>query len=233
MTLDIPNFLPLINYRKYNIPIEANFAVTIENLFESYSGIIDKLGRVEEIISPSNHTVGVLDSGYWWELPDSLTKAGIFFANSVTVPGESSSTARVGMAQVNNLFGGLLSAPILKGRADAANLDISFIETNMSFVDSVMRPWSIAISQFGLFAREPTSWQNFKTNVSINYLNKRAYSDEDYSIRKRITFFDAAPVSVEGYTSKYGATGANVQTRTSKTSWVYSTYAIEYPAFVE
>ena len=68
-------------------------------------------------------------------MPNSLTKAGIFFANSVTVPGESSSTARVGMAQVNNLFGGLLSAPILKGRADAANLDISFIETNMSFVD--------------------------------------------------------------------------------------------------
>jgi len=231
MTLDIPNFLPLINIEKYSIPIEANFAVTIENLFEPDSGILDKLGDVEEIISPSK-TVRVLNSRLWNNLT-TLTKAGIFFANSVTVPGESSSTARVGMAQVNNLFGGLLSAPILKGRADAANLDISFIETNMSFVDSVMRPWSIAISQFGLFAREPTSWQNFKTNVSINYLNKRAYSDEDYSIRKRITFFDAAPVSVEGYTSKYGATGANVQTRTSKTSWVYSTYAIEYPAFVE
>ena len=44
MTLHIPNFLRLINSEEYSIPIEANFAVTIENLFEPNSGILDKLG---------------------------------------------------------------------------------------------------------------------------------------------------------------------------------------------
>jgi hypothetical protein len=230
MSLNIPNFLKTLNSGTFSIPIEANFVIEIEDLMGT-GGIIDKLNQVNEIISPTDGYVNVTSPQYW-SYKDLAQDTNLFFANGVTIPGETSTTERVGTNQ-SGLHGGLLTAPILKGRNNLANLDVNFFETNLSFIDSVLRPWSIAIAQFGLFARGDSpaaQQQNFKTKIIINFLNKEQGSG-DTIIRKRVTFSDAAPVSVAGFDASFGATGKNVGLRTTKTTWTYSKYKIDYPAF--
>jgi len=112
----------------------------------------------------------------------------------------------------------------LKGRQNLTNLDITFIETTDSFLDYFMRPWVVAASQFGLFTKrdKENSSQNFKTKIEIYFYDK--LSPDGTGIRKRLLFNDAVPLEVGGYEASYGKT---VGMRTTKTSWIYSTYEIK------
>lgn len=222
MSLNIPQFVDFLSNGNTSIPIEANFKITIDNLFEN---IITKLKNVENTISPTEGILKIINTKDIWVEGQYKTQETILFANGVTVPGESSTIARVG-PNGDGLHGGLLTAPILKGRKDLTNLEITFLETNVSFIDTIIRPWSVAVAQYGLFARAAESPQNFKTTVTVNYLNK-----VNNKIRKQITFKDAAPVEVQGYETAYGSGGKGTEVRFAKTTWVYSTYSISYPAF--
>jgi hypothetical protein len=197
----------------YHIPVEANFVISIDGINE----LIKKLKTVEEEIADKNLLV---DTNF----NDILDQNDVFFATYASIPGESVAPARVGFASVNSVYGGLLSGPILKGRRDLAELKIGFIETNRSIVDYILRPWAVAISQYGLFARSSDSSQNFKTNITISYLDKTAGDiNNSPRIRKRITFNNAAPTDIAGFRSEYGSRS---ETRITDTSWTYSTYKV-------
>ena len=178
--------------------------------------------------SPNAGILKVLNNNTIWAQDYSVQKT-VLFANGVTIPGDGSTSARVG-ADGNGLHGGLLTTPILKGRKDLTNLEITFLETNASFVDFVMRPWAVAVAQYGLFTRAPNDPQNFKTTITISYLRKDKSAGDNDDERKIIKFKDVAPIEVQGYETAYGATGKGVDMRTVKTVWTYSTYSIEYPA---
>ena len=235
MSLDIQSFIDFLSNENTHIPVEANFKIRISNLFFADAGtipVLAKLNNVQKQIAPNNGVLKVLvgNQNVW---PQGAYKQDtVLFANGVSVPGESVGVARAGMsAESGGLHGGLLSAPILKGRKDLSNLEITFIETNVSFIDTIIRPWSVATAQYGLFARSQNSLQNFKTTVTIDYLDKTGKANEDSETRKRITFSDAAPVEVASYETTYGSTGKSTDIRSTKTSWVYSTYSIDYPKF--
>jgi len=181
----------------YHIPVEANFVISIDGI----NDLINKL-----------------------KTNDILDQNDVFFATYASIPGESVTPARVGFASVNSVYGGLLSGPVLKGRRDLAELKIGFIETNRSIVDYILRPWAVAISQYGLFARSSDSSQNFKTNITISYLDKTAGDiNNSPRIRKRVTFNNAAPIDIAGFRSEYGSRS---EARVTDTSWTYSTYKV-------
>ena len=192
----------------YHIPIEANFVVGVIG--------INRLRANLEVYAEE-----LSDNNLFVDNSITISDDDIYFANSVTIPGETVGTDRVGFSKVNTLYGGLLSGPLITGRKDTENFSISFLETNKSFIDHVLRPWSVAVSQYGLFARDPRDSQNFKTTVTIDFLDK-GVEGSDAEIRKKILFNNAAPVSVEGFSASYG----EVKYRTVKTTWTYSTYKV-------
>jgi len=231
MSLNLQQFYNTLTSDDFHIPVEANFIIEIENLFTSSNGnsILNKLQNKSSELNPGNNKIRTVVGNVWSE---SLYKdTTLFFANGVTIPGETSTSGRVGMSANSSLHGGLLSAPILKGRKDFTDLSINFFETNLSFIDSVLRPWTVAVSQYGLFARNTSSNQNFKTNIIIYFLSKTGAStgSDGVDIRKKITFKDAAPVSVGDYEVTYASTGKSVDLRTAKTTWTYTTYETDYP----
>jgi len=205
----------------YSIPIEANYGVYIPNLVEIYRNI----KNAEDKISDKNLEI---KSEVIASIAESQTKE-IFLATSINLPGENVSTSRVGYTVDNNGYGGLLSSPVLKGRRDTNNLEISFIETNISFLDYFIRPWVVAVSQFGLFSKNTNiitaSLQNFKTQLEVKFFEKEMSADGQNKpvIRKTFLFNDAVPVEVGGYEAAYGK---SVGMRTCKTTWTYSTYKI-------
>jgi hypothetical protein len=198
----------------YSIPIEANFGVYMNDLLQVANNILN----VRDIISDNNlaiKTDAIRDIG------ESST-GEVFFATSVNLPGEVVNSSRVGYTADNTVYGGLLSGPVLKGRRDPNNLEITFIETNESFLDYFLRPWIVAVSQYGLYTRGSASTQNFKTTLQIDFFDK-TYNTKT-PVRKTLIFKDAAPVDVGGYEAAYGkSTGL----RTNKTSWIYSTYTVK------
>jgi hypothetical protein len=204
----------------FHIPIEANFVVGFNNL-NAQTGILKNLSTNYTDIIPDK--LDVNNHLKYWE-QSKLNNDDIFFANSVTLPGETVTTSRAGFSSNGDgLYGSLLSGPILTGRSNTSNIDIMFLETNQSFVDYVIRPWVVAASHYGLTAKDTGSTQNFKTTITVNFLNKiLVYGRSE--IRKTFTFQKAVPVSVEGGTFSYGGNKANV--RSIKTSWIYSTYEV-------
>ena len=216
------HFLEKISSQEFQIPIEANFIIGIDKLEK----IVEKLSTdviLQQIFAINNsfsknkllnfrsYLEGVQDD--------------VFFATGMSFPGEEISGSRAGLASSSTgLHGDILSAPVLKGRKDLANFQISFLETNESVIDNVLRPWVIATSHFGLFARK-NNLQNFKTNVTAIFLDKFTQDkDRESARRKIITFYNAVPLSVASYDVEYGS--KNVGKRTTKTTWTYSYYSV-------
>ena len=195
----------------FHIPIEANFVVSFD--------------RLDQIINNLNSIIPdkIIKTGDWNKVKDGYD---IFFANGVTVPGETVNSSKAGFsAGGDGLYGGLLSGPVLTGRANLTNFEITFLETSQSFADQVIRPWIVNAAHYGLFARKDSrSIQNFKTDVTVAFKKNTSSDSGDPVNRKIIKFKDAVPTSMEGYSASYG--GSKVATRNIKTTWIYSTYEI-------
>jgi len=75
---------------------------------------------------------------------------GCSFARAISIPGEKTELASTNFTQA-----GLLFPSVSKNRIQTNTLQASFMETNASFVDTVLRPWSIITSQLGFIPRTP------------------------------------------------------------------------------
>lgn len=144
------------------------------------------------------------------------------FANGVNLPGESFGQKRVGMS---DLFldnsGGLLSGVVSTGREQKTALNISFLETNTSFIDAVIRPWIVAASHYGLYAREDDSPYNVKASIVVLMFDHKINTKN--LIRKKFTFFDCVPTSFGEQQITFG----KADTTITSVSWLYSNYSIE------
>lgn len=164
---------------------------------------------------------------------------GCFFARTVNIPGERIETSNASINQA----GGMLFPRFISKRAALNNLQISFMETNASFVDAVIRPWSIINSYSGNIARNPSdTLQPLKTTVTATFYSKisnttyisRATTGKQIGIatentqtrivpRKKFIFNNAMPVSVNAQEHSY--VGESLQSRA--VDFLYTSYKID------
>lgn len=144
------------------------------------------------------------------------------FANGANLPGESFGQRRVGMQDLfSDNSGGLLSGVVSTSREQKAALNISFLETNASFIDAVIRPWIVAASHYGLYARADNSPYNVKTDIVVLMFDHK--TDSKNVIRKKFTFFGCVPTSFGEQQITFG----KADTTITSVSWLYSNYSIE------
>lgn len=121
---------------------------------------------------------------------------------------------------------GFRGSPIVEGRSNHQNLTLSFMETNLSFVDGICRPWSILTSHKGLVARPEN--ESIKTNITlIQYAKTNQYLSP--IARKMWTFFDACCVDVAKV--PYDYKNDAVETRSS-IEFAYSTYQLYNTTYI-
>ena len=170
---------------------------------------------------------------------------GCMFARSINIPGEKTELTNPSISNAS----GLLFPNISKNRSALAELDISFIETNSSFVDNVIRPWNIIVSHLGLIGRSSTD--SIKGKIQVIFYAKPQIKEEDYikttnvnisknSVitqitgikdkplvrRKVFTFFDVAPTLVSS--QEYTQAGDALLVRPTK--FTYSSYTYNTPS---
>jgi hypothetical protein len=141
---------------------------------------------------------------------------GCLFAQAVQLPGDSYVANPEGI-QMN----GFIRSFIGGGRNAFENLSISFLETNVSFVDNVIRPWVVATSHLGMIAR--SGYDNYRCNISIYKLGIQSITETPHVLQKFI-FYGACPISVTGEEYNYTQTTSPVN---REATFVYHYYSTE------
>jgi hypothetical protein len=151
-------------------------------------------------------------------IPDYHSIKGCLFAQAVSIPGESNQVNPEGLQQ-----SGLIRSVTGGGRDAFANLEISFLETNVSFVDNVIRPWVIATAHLGMIARSGDL--NYRGNLSVYKLAVGLANEAPY-ISAQYKFYGICPISVSGEEYNYTQTTSPVN---RNAVFTYHYYTINSP----
>src|SRR5579864_5107173 len=131
--------------------------------------------------------------------------------------------------------GGYVRGVYTTQRKDFGLFDVSFLDTNLSFADSVLRPWSIMAAHRSLIARAsdtnastnatntPNQGNGVKTNIIVYHLAKDG-ADQPMIVREQYNFYDCVPVDIDG--PHYSSEGEQVVLRQIK--FLYSYYTVNF-----
>ncbi len=191
----IPYFHSLLCQWPYGFPLTSFWIVLITPNNSSYlTSQLEKIGDLEIKGSSSNGSSWQISEGLNYVTHDDVSNViGCSFATGYSAPGES---LQVEYAGIQNNNRGFLRGPIISGRNNPATFQISFSETNSSFVENFIRPWTILTAHKGLFAYE----ESIKATITV-YEYRKAGWDQDPKVRKRWTYFDSTPTDFGSYDS--------------------------------
>jgi hypothetical protein len=139
---------------------------------------------------------------------------GSSWAREVTLPGETIDAGNNGLE-----YGGFQAPATSNTRQKYGKVSITFLETNASFVDLIIRPWAIAVGYYGLVAR--TNINVKAKDLNIYMLAKTGYGTP-MGIRKIYNFQNVVPINVPNEEYSYLEEGL----RTSSIDFAYDNYSV-------
>jgi hypothetical protein len=193
-------------------------AIAIESQFFVYFNL-DTVTALKNLQTDLlNYDAVIGNNGHNWTLPantiDTLKNKtnqnnsefmGCVFAKEVTLPNDSIKASNHGLGH----FAGFQAPLVSEGRDPYKTIHITFLETNSSFVDFIIRPWVVLSGHYGMIAR---STNKIKCDyVDINYIARQG-SNIKPLIRKTIRFFGVVPISISGSRSSYATDGISTST---------------------
>lgn len=137
---------------------------------------------------------------------------GMHFAQSIDVPQEGFSPGRLGIEDSGGFLKGVLGGD--RAGVGEKTLSMNLLETNLDFLDGVIRPWIIAAAYRGLIARSDE--YSIKSTVLVTQYTK----GKKRPIRKIHQFSGCVPYDVVGSSLDYD--GEKIIKRAVK--WVYNHY---------
>ena len=148
------------------------------------------------------------------------TDAGCVFFNGISLPAENYSTSYVDLPQGGGR--GFIPGMVGQNRASFNPVTTRIMETNRSFTHTIIRPWLILASHYGLVARPEGDKKNIKTTLQIIQLGK-TQADSPLINRKIFRFYNCVPISYTPANLPYNATDLE----TFDVQWTYSHYNVE------
>lgn len=221
----ITHFLEKISETETSIPPSSQWALIIEG---------PNGRRIPNIVTYDNaysdeYKFNSLEGGEW-KIPISnssniATKSHAvledgeycYFCRGVKVPGENMDLGTVKIG-AEGMHRGYLPGIYAKGRQYENVLSTTFFETNISFIDHIIRPWIIRVTHQGLLAYPINDIRNIKVNLSVVW-----FSMKDFGIRKTYTYFSACPIKLSEADLSYQ--GEKIQTYT--VDWAFNKYSIK------
>lgn len=142
---------------------------------------------------------------------------GCVFAKELTLPGEAISGDHEGLE-----YGGYTAPLTISHRKSYPTLGVIFAETNASFLDMVIKPWSVLVGYNGFVARSKNSPKSVKCNQCDICLLAKTGSGSPMAIRKIYRFFNIAPLEVNSEVYSHQADAL----KTTSVQFGYDNYAI-------
>jgi hypothetical protein len=148
------------------------------------------------------------------------SEAGCVFINGLSLPAETYSTSYVDLP--NGSGRGFIPGMVGGNRASFNPVTTRIIESNLSFTHSIIRPWLILASHYGLVARPEGDKKNIKTTLQVIQLGKTT-ANSPLINRKIFRFYNCVPVTYTPTNLPYNATDLE----TFDVQWTFSHYNIE------
>lgn len=224
-------YLALLDRWEYNLALNSQWVLIIHDL-PRIQGIVRKVQPLEAWTPNSDWNINeVIYEKLTNEQVQTTEAMGCFFVNNVVVPGESYNQEE---AAIPN-SGGYINVGVAGKRTSFSGKRVatSFRETNLDFVETVLRPWVIACSHIGFFA-----FQSAADNVKIprmqliNFSRLKhtpvaPYDSETFRpIRKIYNFYNVAPIEIDTKTYDYTEDQGTPQMR--QVGWIFDNYSIQY-----
>jgi len=196
-----------------SIPKGAQWIITFLDLKEKILPAIQQAYKYEPVPWKMNEqaVLSILEE-------DFQGKRGCYFAQAISLPGEVIQTNAAGNIQSN----ALIKSRVGGGREDFGTLKITFLETNVSFVDSFLRGWSLATANFGMIARPENDPLQYRTSLICTKFGINA--DAPY-ITQQIIFDGICCTSVTN--EEYNYTPLVGQPIMREAEFVYHSYSID------
>lgn len=195
---------PLISTRDYFLA-QLNTWLTTPSLNSQWICVIDRFPTTlnSGIIRTLERTGGNYNAYDLNIAKSSLTSypfqrvAGCIFANSVQIPGESYDIKSASVENNRGFIPGIVSG----SRASYAEneLTLGFYESNISFIDFVLRPWVLLASHYGYVTRKEKQY-DIKCNITV-LLYSKTFQNVSMIPRKVFRFYNCVPTTIN--TQKY------------------------------
>lgn len=235
----------------FTIPLDSQWALIIHD----FPSIIQRISEFETTTS----TVGGQGNGDWnlsQQQFNALTSSmvqntlpmGCYFVDSVSVPGESYSLQTADLTNNN----GFLEGAVAGKRTDLAsrNFTTSFRETDLDFIEGIIRPWVIMSSYYGLFAYSDTNLRVKIPRIQVvNFSKYRAsprqftgagqlngvnasqqgivFNDIDRPVRKIYNFYGCVPRSIDDKRLSY-APVSDAGSLIRSVGWSFDNMTVQY-----
>ena len=223
--LNIPG-VPLVSFRDYfinnmsswisSVPLRTQWIV----LFDSFptglnTGVLQSLERTSGDRQGFDINAA---KGYLTSFPNQSI-VGCIFAQGASIPDDTQATT---VAPIENNRG-FIPGRISGKRQEFAPLTLQFRETNVSFIDSIIRPWVIMGSHAGLVKRDDNNRPDLNPTTNVTILQyTRSYQNLSQIPRKIWRFYDCIPYGVGTRELTYDAEQMDVYT----SQWNYSRYEL-------
>lgn len=202
----INRFVELIDTADFHIPFSSQWAVMIK----MPPDLRGTLKQVEDL--EYNGRGWAINDGNIGKLLAELESEGIYciFADEVSLIDDSYGVADATIGE-DGTTGGLIPGIYSKNRQPFSQkkLNIKFRETNLSFVDSFIRPWMILASHLGRIA---TSNRITKSDITVlqygkittsKYAGPAGVQRSTIPIRKQFNYYGCTPTTVNGMSLTY------------------------------
>ena len=206
-------FLDNLSRWEFDVPYATQWVVRIT----PRAGIGNFLNNIR-FATTTDHARFVLDPVimrklYGIQVQGADEGIGLYFAQSIQTPQEGFEITGV---STGNSSGGYLQSIVGNDRTDATSrsINIDFLETNLDFIDGIIRPWIIAASYTGLI--ELNYAQSIKADIDLVQYTK----GRNRPVRKVHTFLGCVPFNVQNNQLDYDA--EKIVKRT--VGWMYNHY---------
>lgn len=168
-----------------------------------------------------------LEPGNGWDIEAGLNalindnnynRKGCLFCQAVSIPGEQAIANPEGIQK--NQF---IRTATGDGRSDytPTGLRMVFLDTNVSFVDNVIRPWVITTARLGMIARKGNN--NYRQDISVYKIGVLTPNTPPYILQK-YTFKGVCPIDVSAEEYNYTPTNAPVN---REATFLFHYYTLE------
>jgi hypothetical protein len=163
-----------------------------------WNGIEETLRQKESYFGSSGWMISNGSVRYLIDSALQTSSMGCVFARQVDLPGDAFDAKHNGLD-----YGGYQSPTTSNTRQKYLPLKITFLETNASFLDLIIRPWLVAASYNGLVARPRGSAKNTKASYCDVCMLAKTGEGKSMIIRKILRFYNVVPIGFSGEQYSY------------------------------
>ena len=206
-------FLSNLSRWEFDVPYSTQWVVHIS----PKAGLGNFLSNIQTSITV-DHSRFILDPDllavlFGSDVQSQRDGLGLYFAQSMSTPSEGFSVNDLSLGEGS---GGFMPGMVGSNRKSptAKSINIDFLETNIDFIDGIMRPWIITASYLGLIELDSAS--SIKANIDIVQYTKGM----NRPVRKIHSFHGCVPFEVQEGKLDYDQEKVTVKT----VGWVYNHY---------